>query len=211
MWALYSADTLCTKWDNEYFYVKCEYLYDPRKTQALSVERLRKMQSELRNINTRIGYANGIPSAANTTKMRNTIHGQFIVGFPLSFQLNPIEHTTKVKSNIVSIENPLLTEHEYQALPGFFLDEKLAIVPKNWQLNSSEKNYLDSINIINEKSILLELDTVVLTEKKECFFRKNGKIETWRAHRILIRQRNFESLANKILFPKEDLPQKKSI
>ena len=106
-------------------------LYDPRKTQALSVERLRKMQSELRNINTRIGYSNGIPSATNTTKMRNTIHGQFIVGFPLSFQLNPIEHTTKVKSNIVSIENPLLTEHEYQALPGFFLDEKLAIVPKN--------------------------------------------------------------------------------
>ena len=70
---------------------------------------------------------------------------------------------------------------------------------------------MDSINIINEKSILLELDTVVLTEKKECFFRKNGKIETSRAHRILIRQRNFESLANKILIPKEDLPQKKSI
>ena len=39
------------------------------------------------------------------------------------------------------------------------------------------------------------------------FFCKKGKIETCRAHRILIRQRNFESLANEILFPKEDLPQ----
>ena len=87
-----------------------------------------------------------------------------------------MEHTTKIKSNIVSIENLLCKEHEYQALPRFFIDEKLAIVPKNWQLNSSEKNYLESINIINEKSILLEQDTAGLTEKKECFFSvKRGK------------------------------------
>ena len=38
-------------------------------------------------------------------------------------------------------------------------------------------------------------------------FCKKGKIKTYRAHRILIRQRNFESLANEILFSKEDLPQ----
>ena len=98
------------------------------------------------------------------------MHGQFIVGSPLLFRLNPIEHTTKIKFNRVSIENPLYTEHEYQALPKFFIDEKLAIVPKNWQLNSSEKNYLDSTNTVNEKSILLEQDTVGLTEKKEWFF-----------------------------------------
>ena len=60
-----------------------------------------------------------------------------------------------------------------QALPRFFIDEKLAIVPKNWQINSSEKKYLDSINVINEKSILLEQDTIGLTEKKEwCFCKK---------------------------------------
>ena len=81
-------------------------LYDPRKTQALSVERLSKMQSELRNINTCIGFSNCIPPVTNTTKMRNTVHGQFIVGCPLSFYLNPMEHTTKIKSNIVSIKNP---------------------------------------------------------------------------------------------------------
>ena len=135
------------------------------------------------------------------------MHGQFIVGFPLSFHLNPIEHTSKIKSNIVPIEKHLYTEHEYQALPKFFMDEKLAIVPKNWQLDSREKNYLDSINIINEKSILLEQENFGLTEKKEWFFVIKGGIETCRAHRILIRQRNFDSLANKILFLKEDLPQ----
>ena len=75
----------------------------------------------------------------NTAKIRNTTYGRFIVGSPLSFHLNSIENTTKIKSNIVSTENPLYTEHEYQALPRFFIDEKLAIVPKNWQLNSSEK------------------------------------------------------------------------
>ena len=64
-------------------------LYDPRKTQALSVERLSKMQSELRKINTRIGFSNCIPPVTNTTKMRNAMHGLFIVGSPLSFRLNP--------------------------------------------------------------------------------------------------------------------------
>ena len=79
------------------------------------------------------------------------------------------------------------TEHEYQALPRFFIDEKLAIVPQNWQLNSSEKNYLDSINVINEKSILQEQNPVGLTEKKEWFLCKKEKIKTYRAHKILIR------------------------
>ena len=37
------------------------------------------------------------------------MHGQFIVGSPLSFHGNSIEHTTKIKSNIVSIEKLLYT------------------------------------------------------------------------------------------------------
>ena len=69
-------------------------------------------------------------------------------------------------------------------------------VPKNWQLHSIEKNYLDSINIVNEKSVLLEQDTVRLTEKKEWLFCKIANINTYRAHRILIKQHNLESLAN---------------
>ena len=53
-----------------------------------------------------------------------------------------MEHTTKINSNIVSIENLLYTEHEYQILPRFFIDEKLAIFRKSWQLNSSQKKLL---------------------------------------------------------------------
>ena len=49
----------------------------------------------------------------NTSKIRNTMHKQFIEASPPSFHINPIEHTTKIKSNIGSIENPLYTEHEY--------------------------------------------------------------------------------------------------
>ena len=45
-------------------------VYDPRKTQTLSVERLSKMQRELRNINTRIGLSNCIRPVTNTTKMQ---------------------------------------------------------------------------------------------------------------------------------------------
>ena len=105
-------------------------LNDPRKTQALSVKRLSEMQSELRNTNSRFGFSNCIPPV---TKMQNTMHGPFIVGSLLSFCFNPIEHATKIKSNMVSTEKPLYTEHEYQALSWVFIDEKLPIVPKNWQ------------------------------------------------------------------------------
>ena len=64
---------------------------------------------------------------------------------------------------------------------------------------------MDSIDIINEKSVLVEQNTVGLTEKKECFFVKKAK--SYRAHITLIRQRNFESLANETLFSEKDLPQ----
>ena len=70
------------------------------------------------------------------------MHGQFIVGFPLSFHRNPMEHSTNIKSNIVSIENPLYREYEYQAFSKMLIDKNLAIVPKNWQLNSSGKKLL---------------------------------------------------------------------
>ena len=93
--------------------------------------------------------------------------GDLYQALPIILSYNPREHTTKIKSNIVSSENNLYTEHEYQTLQSFFVDEKLVVVTKNWQLNSSENNYLDSMDIIGEKSILLKQDTVGLTEKKE--------------------------------------------
>ena len=123
-----------------------------------------------------IGFSNCIPPVTNTTKILNTMHRQFIVGFPLSFYLNPIEHKTKIKSNAVSIENYQYTEYVYQALPRFFIDEELAIVPKIWQLNSSEKNYLDSINIINEKSILLGTRHHWANRRKNDFFVRKGTL-----------------------------------
>ena len=90
-------------------------LYDHRKTQALSVERLTKMQNELQYINIRIEFSNCIPPVTNTTKMQNAMHGQFMVSSPLSFHLNLVERTT----NIVSVEKPLYTKHKYssQKLP----------------------------------------------------------------------------------------------
>ena len=77
--------------------------------------------------------------------MRKKIHGQFIVAYyiiPLSFHRNPMEHSSKIKSNIVSIENPLYREYEYEAFSKMLIDKNLAIVPKNWQLNSSGKKLL---------------------------------------------------------------------
>ena len=123
------------------------------------------------------GFSNCIPPVTSTTKMLNTMPRQFIAVFLLSFHLNPTEYTTKIISNAVSVENYLYTEYEYQALPRFFIDEKLAIVPKIWQHNSSEKIYLDSINIINEKSLCWEQGTIVLTEKRMVSFVRKGTLQ----------------------------------
>jgi len=64
-----------------------------------------------------IGFANCIPYISDDNKFRNTPYGQFLIGSPLSFHLNPIEHTTKVKTNIVTIDNPCYSEHEFKELP----------------------------------------------------------------------------------------------
>ena len=45
-----------------------------------------------------------------------------------------------MKSNIVPIENPLFTEHEYQTLSRFIIYEKLVVVPKINNLIRQKKN-----------------------------------------------------------------------
>ena len=48
------------------------------------------MQSELQNINTRIKFLNCMSPMINTTKIQNTMYGQFIIGSTLSIHLSPI-------------------------------------------------------------------------------------------------------------------------
>ena len=43
-------------------------------------------------------------------------------------------------------------------------------------------------------------------KRRKNFFFFIREIETYKAHGILIREPNFESLANEVLFSKEDLP-----
>ena len=64
-------------------------------------------------------------------KLNQVLVPVLLAPVPLSFHLNPIGHTTIIKSNIVSVEKLLTTKHEYKALPRFFIDENLAIVAKN--------------------------------------------------------------------------------
>ena len=77
--------------------------YDPRKIQTLDVERLQIMRQKLHDIDKNIGFSNCVPSINDNTKFRNTAYGQYLIGSPLSFHLNPIEHTTKIKTNIIDV------------------------------------------------------------------------------------------------------------
>ena len=78
------------------------------------------MQSELRNINTGIGFSNCIAAATSNPTMQSTIFGQLIA----YSRKNSKKYTNKIKINIIVIDNPLYTEHEYRALPIRFINKK---------------------------------------------------------------------------------------
>ena len=92
-------------------------------------------------------------------------------------------------------------------MPRFFIDEKLAIVPKTWQLDLSEKITWIVIVLGMKNPSYWKKTPLGYPRRKNVFYVKKGEIETYRAHRILIKQSNFKSLANEILLSKEDLPQ----
>ena len=116
----------------------------------------------------------------STPTAQNIIFGQFVVESSLSFRKNSIKYTNKIKFNLVSIENPLYTEHKYRALPIHFKHKKLDIVTKNWQLNLRQKS-----KNISHAALTLQTKNhcswskILLPPKKECnfFFVKKGKIE----------------------------------
>ena len=77
-----------------------------------------------------------------------------------------------------------------------------------WNLCHRAENYSGSITTTNKKSLLLEQDTVGVTEKKECVercFCRKKVIESWKVDRMILGHSSFEFLANEISSSKEEL------
>lgn len=182
-------------------------LYDPRRDKDTPQDSLNLMQAKLQERDKKIGFACCVPPVGLNQEEINTKFGQFVVGSPLSFHLNPVGFTTKVETNINKIKNPLYSEHDYTELPLLFIKDENELVPKDWVNTPTEQNYLNSIKISREKCRLLETDTVSQSKNELWKLSKKWKIGSSEAHKVFIRKKNL-SLVDIFLSPKEeqDLP-----
>ena len=93
------------------------------------------------------------------------------------------------------------TTHELPKLPLSFISEEHDVVPKNWVLTEDERAFLATIKVTEQNSYVLEQETV---KQSLCELWKNSRknrITSSNAHRVFIRKRNFETLAESLLNP----------
>ena len=134
-------------------------------------------------------------------KKVNTRYGMFQIGSPLSFHLNPVGFTTNIITNIPKLSMSPFTTHELPKLPLRFISEEHDVVPKNWVLTGDERAFLATIKVTEQNSYVLEQETV---KQSLCELWKNNRknrITSSNAHRVFIRKRNFETLAESLLNP----------
>ena len=89
-----------------------------------------------------------------------------------------------------------------------FVSEELNVVPKNWALNEDERVFLAVIQTTEQKSYVLEQETVKQSLCKLWKNSRKNRIASTNGHRVLIRKRDFEALGKLFLNPNlgSDLP-----
>ena len=181
-------------------------LFDPRRLNNSEVysNRLLQMQNNLSLKDKKIGFSCCVPPKESVKGTINTRYGEFVIGSPLSFHLNTIGFATKVETNIMKLDNPVYTVHEYTQLPLKFIDYDHETVPKNWVNTSAEESYLTTIRISDENSRLLETDTVKQSKCELWKHARKWKIVSSEAHKVFIRKKDFKSLVDIFLIPKEE-------
>ena len=133
----------------------------------------------------------------------------FQICSPLSFHLNPVGFTTNIITNIPELSMSPFTTHELPKLPLSFISEEHDVVPKNWVLTEDERAFLATIQATEQNSYVLEQEETVKQSLCELWKKSRKKrIKSSSAHRVFIRKRNFQTLAESFLNPnlESDLP-----
>ena len=84
-------------------------LYDPRiyVDNERFMQKVKKFKLQIMNIDKRIGFGHCIPH--ETVEYVNTKYGDFILGSPISFHLQPIDDNFHIPSNITKkIDNSII-------------------------------------------------------------------------------------------------------
>ena len=74
----------------------------------------------------------------------------------------------------------------------------IVVVPKEWTFSKEEEEFLQQLQIDNCESLSIEKRTISQSECQEWFEQKQYKITSSNAHKVLIRQKNFETLTENL-------------
>ena len=170
-------------------------LCDPRKVddRAINWEKMNLLKERLTERNNKKPFVTCVQPKCDGNKI-NTSYGMFPIGSLLSFHLKPAGFTTNVITNFPEL-------HELPKLPLSFISEEHNVVAKNWVLTEHERAFLATVKFTEQNSYVLEQETV---KQSLCELWKNSRknrITSSNAHRVFIRKRNFESLAESLLNP----------
>ena len=173
-------------------------LYDPRIN--FDVEsfhsRICKFQNELWQENPLIGFAHCIPN--NRFAYTDTNHGQFLLGSPLSFHLQ-MDSTQSLLTNLDICEshpNNIFPEE----LPLKFLTVEEIVIP-NLTFTDEEIKFLECLKVSKIEAKTIEKNTVLQSLCNKWFEMRKHRITSSNAHKVFIRQRNFEALVEVFLSP----------
>ena len=119
-------------------------------------KRTEQLQNSLSSIDKNIGFAHCIQPVSTAGSVK-TEFGNFLVGSPLSYQLQPVEFNFKVLSNIREDcpQKPDSPDLSKIGLPLAFIQESK--VRLDWTLTNVEMSYLEAIKISNEQSVKLKI------------------------------------------------------
>lgn len=185
-------------------------LYDARMNESRSDIKIRtlELQAKLQEDDERIGFAHCIDMSL--TETTSTKFGEFPVGSTLSHQLSPLGSSNiNVLTNISAIDNCNYTTHQFTSLPLSFIPQDHVAVPTEWGLLEKEVEYFETIRVSEADSFQIEKETILQSRCVKWHDIRKQRITSSNAHKVLIRKRNFQSLANQILNPKleSELPQ----
>ena len=173
-------------------------LYNPRIN--FDVEsfhsRICEFQNELWQENPLIGFAHCIPN--NRFAYTDTNHGQFLLGSPLSFhlQMDSIQSLLTNLDICVSHPNNIFPEE----LPLKFLTVEKIVIP-NLTFTDEEMKFLECLKVSKIEAKTIEKNTVPQSLRNKWFEMRKHRITSSNAHKVFIRQRNFEALVEVFLSP----------
>jgi len=165
-------------------------LFEPRKDQHVmdTYKAIDTLKNELTNIDKRIGFACAIPPTQTWTEVRNTPHGNFIIGSPLACHLHPVGFDRTVKTNIGTCEHGKVCSEVAQniKLPLSFISKESKCIPA-FSLTEKEREYLSRLRKTEEEVRTLEKETVKQADCELWHSERKLKLTSSNAHKIYIR------------------------